>query len=1006
MSSKDEYVYELKYLKINSSNNTDLIDQNDFSDFVNYDNEIQSEIESVDRDSLFKFYKKNIPTINQDLKTNIEQSKQFSRIPLTDKKIADNVNRILATDFKESFIFNRQNLEDVTKLLTYSFNEIKKLKIGDLEPALKNVDFKKYNFQKMFLNEDYIKKRNNNSRESSKRTTVSSNVSEPKEAIDEASEYGDKNFENRYKNISKGICYIDNDNNNIIRSSALTNDYNYNEIEMSKKLLTKECFMYPSRNKGERNSLQGEQLPIELIILLYKLRDVKCFIFQVNEVNKEFVAMATFIFSNVKWLFKHEIEEIKFDLGNEDIQKNLNDVFNQRCTEFYNFFHNLKNSIYYYGSYKARTINCWEPEGDIYFKQSKIEEQKNNDNKYIYNEQSNKEGSNFDNDICNIYNEYGNLTNFKYIRPTIYTNRIYVNKYTQRTEEMDEMYGKVMEGDEIKRAQRESVYISSLNNLNARNSISQSHNSAEKGTPKLLKIFVKNNIFFFEMVGLYSYMIHALKKNLKKLDLYFQTPYSFEIQLMLRIYESAYDNFHFLSFTKEIDSLKEINLSLNALDSDSFRKIFWLLKNSPLSSLKMSFFTSDINYYENSLLSFWSAKKLSIRKLFIEQKQYLINSNGDKERYLNNFILENINLRDFSVNLQQFFNLIKMNLINNLDEIVLRLDIPFPILNSEKYIILLVKFIINLLIMLTFQNHHIHTFKLISPELPLNSIKMPFIRELFKEICINRENTGENLEEKLTNNKNKDETPMGEIEQCQAGKELNEEKTDNNNNSTIEKESSKSLQVTQRGELNTNKTLKNLTLQFKIYDLPEIFNFCLMNNLSGLESINLGYLDETTFIGFLKDYKLNAKKLLNLKSLKISLCSSVISYNNLEKHVQEYINTNSPKLEEKYLLTDLKINSEAKMTELVLLVYEKAIVPRLLIQINNDNESAHLLAKVFSSHINEKKKLMNDLILVMQLPDIKMKIYTPNIIKCLASFLAKKGNRAIICKEDPYTADN
>jgi hypothetical protein len=419
----------------------------------------------------------------------------------------------------------------------------------------------------------------------------------------------------------------------------------------------------------------------------------------------------------------------------------------------------------------------------------------------------------------------------------------------------------------------------------------------------------------------------------------------------------------------------------------------------------MSFFTSDINYYENSLLSFWSSKKLSIRKLFIEQKQYLINSNGDKERYLNNFIIDHINLKDFCINLQYFFNLIKMILINNLDELVFRFDIPLPIINSEKYIMLLVKFIIDLLIMITFQNNHIHTFKLLSPELTFDSIKMPFIKELFREICINKENTEDNLDEKLTNDGNKKgETPMEAKEQGKVGNELNEEKTDNNaKDGDI---NNKNVESTQRGELNTNKTLRNLILQMKIYNLPEIFNFCLMNNLSGLESINLGYLDEETFIGFLNDYKLNSNKLLNLTSLKISLCSSVISYNNLEKYVHEYINTNSPKLKEKFLFTDLKITSMEKMSELVLLVYERAIVPTLLIQINNDQENARLLSSVISNIIEGKKKLMNNLILVMQLPDIKKKIFTTNIINCLASFVAKKSNRAIVCKENPFNTDN
>ena len=63
MSSKDEYVYELKYLKINSFNNTELLDQNDIVDFMTYDGDIQSEIESDDSESLQKYYKKIFPTI-------------------------------------------------------------------------------------------------------------------------------------------------------------------------------------------------------------------------------------------------------------------------------------------------------------------------------------------------------------------------------------------------------------------------------------------------------------------------------------------------------------------------------------------------------------------------------------------------------------------------------------------------------------------------------------------------------------------------------------------------------------------------------------------------------------------------------------------------------------------------------------------------------------------------------------------------------------------------------
>ena len=90
----------------------------------------------------------------------------------------------------------------------------------------------------------------------------------------------------------------------------------------------------------------------------------------------------------------------------------------------------------------------------------------------------------------------------------------------------------------------------------------------------------------------------------------------------------------------------------------------------------MSFFTPDINYFDNSLFNIWSSKKLSIRKLFNDQKEFLIKFQGVKERNLNYFILNHKKfLEAFSKNLKNFFNLLKINTLNNLKELVFRFDL-------------------------------------------------------------------------------------------------------------------------------------------------------------------------------------------------------------------------------------------------------------------------------------------------------------------------------------------
>ena len=1076
--SSEEFERVLNFLKIDRNNNIKLLGADDYElEMIEFLATLsQYESESLDG-ILLKFFKKNIlPTI-QDLKMMIDHSKQFHKFTLSDKKkLYETINRILATDYKETFIFNKQNIQDATKILTFSFNDnIKKYKINtiqDLHSKVKKINFEKYNFEKLYLNNDYVKSKRKStcasvnttstSRLTSKRTTISSNIS----SHDDYSEIDDSNkiYINRCTNIPTGVVYIDNDIRNVMSSSTITPDYDYNEEEMSKKLLTKECFTYPQVQSKE--NIGQTELPIELIILLYKLRNVKSLIFQVNDVDEDFTKMSIFVFLNIKCLFKHEIEEIKFDLGNEVIQKNLNNVFSQRAFELYHFFQKTIYATYYDGSYKARTINCWEPECDIFFEEKKSKKNNEKNSNYIYNSQPNKEGCTFDNNLCNIYNEFGNLTNLKYIRPIDYNimNINYENQLEKKAEEYD-INDHYLSGDIFPRTDRESVYVSSNTLTNKNNLVNQEqseqNNNSETTTPMLLKKFVIENKYFFKMITIYCYFLWKEFRKLKKLGLYFDTPYSSEIQTMLKLFGTVYDRFHFLIFTCKLSNLKEVSFSFNSLDNKSFESIIGLInKNSEITSLKMSFFTPDINYYDNGLFNLWSSKKLSIRKLFKEQKDFLTEHHYDKQRNIVYFTLHHKQFLDsFEKNLTNFYNLLKTKSFNNLDELVLRFDIPTQILISEKYITLLVKFIINVLIMITFQDNHIHTLKLLSPELCFNSCKMPYIRQLFKEICYKEEKIDEKVDEKIKTEKkrkeklrikekekllkekeNEQKLKEKELEEKNVRKDIlkninsnknNDLKTDdgidnfdidenlenfdytkrfnsmvNKKKNNIEKEvkleTPKDIKNAnfERNELNDNESLQNIVIQFKIYNLPEIFNFCLKNNLSGLKTINFGYLDEITFIGFLEDYKLNANKLESLTSLKISLCNSVISYTRLEKYIIEYININTPKLEEKFLFSNLKIDLETKMSELVDLVYYKAVVPKLVVQINNGSDNEHNLSKVIEEKLKNIKKNLNSIILVMQKPEFK-KIFNSGIIGCLASFYSKKINRAILCNEEP-----
>ena len=108
-----------------------------------------------------------------------------------------------------------------------------------------------------------------------------------------------------------------------------------------------------------------------------------------------------------------------------------------------------------------------------------------------------------------------------------------------------------------------------------------------------------------------------------------------------------------------------------------------------------------------------------------------------KKKKINEYILEERLLNPFINNLCNLSNLLKLKLLKNLEELIFRFDIPLPLLNNQKYKIVIIKFIINLLIMLTFQQNRTKTFKLLAPYLEINCNKIPFIRTFFNPLIMN-----------------------------------------------------------------------------------------------------------------------------------------------------------------------------------------------------------------------------------------------------------------------------
>ena len=1010
---------EPNYIKIDFKNRIKFINEKDINeDNLDLEAVIESFTQQITLEELNSFIYKLIPKNRNDIyKLNIEQSKQYiKQYPYTEQNLIDSVNRILASDFKSNFVFNKQNLEDVCRVISHAFSSIKKFDINNEKNLLERIKNIKLNEKDIF--NMYIDIEMMNEKKSERTNRIRNNLrakfygnqnqiyfnstgnlqmihSLKKEEIDiktsksrknksklyeiyslnnenennsEDEDEGEGEITQKFKKVFKKIkqkCIELMDDKNKSSENITKIKKNNKKLlnEDNKILVTKEYFIYPENNYGLNND-KNLELPLELIILLKKFEKIKILTFQIRDTDEKSVKENIYLLLNINLLFSN-FNELKIDFNDEELQKKLNKIYEMRGQILYYKFKKDLRIVQYLQDYKARTINCWEPEGDIIFLK---EDNNDNDIKYKYTSFGNDYilGENpfentdfFGNNLKKIIDDNDNsyysipdkIINIGYILPkeegnnNIIKNEI-IDEYDDDISDEDstlyKSYISNRTSSEYQRYENKSfiapiIKNKSLTNLESQQLLIKSNNygkrKRKRTTPEMIYLFIKENISPFEMIFIYSYFLDKISK-IKTLSLYFNDSYSLETEFFLKNEESKFDGFHFLFFINKIKELNEVNISFNSLDNRSFENILGIIAlNENISILRINFFTPDINFNIASLLKLCSMMKLSLQSLFKEQIINYINERNEKDLEMEYFILNHKLDFFYEKNICCLFNIIKKN-INNYEEIVFRFDFPILILSCDKYIIIIIKFIMNLLNLITYTKNRIKTFKIISPKLILNGKITPSLRYLFKEL-----NTY-------------------------------------NNNNTYE----------------YNQTLKELTLRCKISGIPNIFNICF----NKLTIISIGDLDFESFNGFLNDYKKNLNEMENLISLKIGLNNTIISYEKIENTIKEFIDTNSKNLKEKILFSFLEIENIEQINDLRIYV-QRSKIEKLVVQISSNNS---YLLNSSEMELNEKNKMeLKSLYFIMTQEQYK-KLAKTKIINNLRKFFKKNKHKVVVCK--PY----
>ena len=1033
LENKDEF----NYIKLDFSNKNKLKNESDIKEEnLDFKTVIESFEQQITLEELNSFIYKLIPkNINDLFKINIEQTKKYKKeFPFTKQSMINSVNRILATDFKSNFAFNRQNLEDVSRILCHIFESLKKYNVKSqktLEEKIKTIKLNINDIFNMFIDLEMMHEKKNKrssliitnqikskffSKKNRKCFNSTGHLTKVKEKSNEenSENYNDqssskskgskgtkksikskgvrkslfnaiyssnsdsnnnsfdstgsknKNKEEKKKLSKKNtIIFIDNNDSNKLRISDV-NTF----IEDQKIILTKEYFIYPENNYGlEYKKLE---LPIELIILLKKFEAIKILTFQIRDADQKLLKENLIILFNMNLLFPNFIE-IKIDLNDEKLQQKINNIYEMRGKDLMNKFKKDLRIFLFNKEYQSRTTNCWEPEGDIIFINEKKDEKDKTSkftcfgNNYILGENAFENSNFFGNNLKNLIkskNISEKLTLIKYIMPIKGKNNNFLNSGPINEfgdDEIEDFSSRTLinmrANTEYQKYEKNKALKSSLknkNNLEQTINISKTANintdvkvgkkKRKRTTPELLDLYIKDNKEPYEMIIIYCWFLVNISK-IKTLSLYFYDSFSLETEFFLRKEEIKFEGFHFLFFINKLKELKEVNFSFNSLDTRSFENILGLIElNKNISKLRINFFTPDISFNSTSLLKLCSILKLSLHNMFKEQIISYIYENDLKDLDIEYFILNHKLDFFFAKNICCLFNIIKKNInINNYEEIVFRFDLPSLILSCEKYLIIIIKFFINMINLITFTNNKISNFKLISPELILDGRITPILIYLFKELSLDINN--DNI--------------------------INENK-----------------------ELDSNKSLKIITLQCKIFGIPNLFNICLYNNISGLTNITIGDLDLESFNGFINDYKNNLDKMINLITLKIGLNNTVISYKNVEDKIKLFITIKSINLKEKVLFSYLELDDIDNINDLKLCVNHSKI-DKMVIQIGQNSK---ILLDV-SDHNDEKKYNMElqSLFFIFTKHPYNVLI-KDNIINNMRKFFKKNNEKIVICK--------
>ena len=665
----------LNYLKINGQNKLEEIDNDAYiQQCIIFSSTLAQENENIIGVEINKFFNLILAENKEGepLKVNIAISNRNAK----EKNINKQINEILNNKFTEELVLNDELSENLAIILTTIYQKIhNKYKFSSFNELVEQIN--NYNlFERDILKEYLITDEENRKKERLNNSPV-----KPDYVI------------NRFITNSP----------NKIRKTQPNLTTSKLQIQSPNRKKEKERIMYEFKPTKSDNDLP---FPIEMLILKRKF---------------------------------HTIKKLKLIVSNSRSKKEKNifdsDSFSDKDNSFFNLSFssnlsekNLKPKDVQNNIYVLLNLNWLFPH------LIEIEIDLSNDNIVkdqisVYNS-----GLKYFSKILrrNLKNTDYSQNKIKKINYDPLHGSIFDNYFQLEEEEEEEISNNSSESLSLKVNtvnEEENMFGSNLENNYSNKKI---YNYLEENQLNNFDSLINKYQYTFQMIILYAFFISKIPQ---LLFCNFTIPFNFENEIlrMLQLHQIYLSDFNLLSFLSEAKMIR-ITIDFNCLDNKAFQEVLSLLfKNNDLRVCQLNFFPSENYFIPELLLKLLqdcnSNYKISSINKYDKIKFGTIEPHEDVDIFLFKKLSEY-----FEININKLFQAISIK--STVNELSLIFNIPSLLKKIDFYLMVILKFILNIIIAIDNMKLNLSTFNLQTSNFFFDNNKYPFLEDFLDNIYI------------------------------------------------------------------------------------------------------------------------------------------------------------------------------------------------------------------------------------------------------------------------------